>query len=83
MITIADVKDNNGHDDDWKSRLPNQSKSAHRQPAAEAAKDGPIRGDWLDVLALIIATYQVLAWPMLLLIGGLGLVVVLFFLVFH
>lgn len=75
---------NNNHDD-WKSRLPNRKVERPAMNTADAAAEEkePMRGDWLDILALIIATYQVLAFPLLLILGGLGLVTLLFFLVFR
>lgn len=72
--------------DDWKQRLPNRTvqrddTGTTRQHDAAAA-DEPFRGSWLDVMALIIATYQVLAVPFLVLLAGIGLAVALFFLIF-
>lgn len=73
-------------EDNWKERLPNRRVHAPQVVSEQRAgddRDKPFRGSWLDVLALIIATYQVLALPFLILLGGIGLAVALFFLVFR
>lgn len=74
--------------DDWKQRLPSGPPQSveldgQRQQRGGASSDEPFRGSWLDVLALIIATYQVLAVPFLILLAGIGLAAALFFLIFR
>lgn len=76
----------NNTGDDWKKRLPNRTVQRHDAEAERLqqppAADEPFRGSWLDVIALIIATYQVLAVPFLVLLAGVGLAIALFFLIF-
>lgn len=69
--------------DDWKGRLPNRVARADERAVDSDESAKPYRGGWLDILALIIATYQIMALPLLLLFGAIGLVIALFLLVFR